>query len=493
MQRFYPSDPHHARRQLISVATIGLGLLLTLLITNILFNSFSQTFLIAILILGGLPVSMFAVLYWRWTFYLVFFLLVFEGVPRNLLNQVSLLLVKDVVLGLVYIGYFREYRFRTILNPKLRLLSFIILAILFYSLAEMLNPSLISPLVGLLGIKTLLFYIPLLYVGYEIIDESHKIIRFMAYMMILCNISCFFGIYQYIGGYEVIKAFQPVAVLSSAGALGQYYKMPGSFAGVGNFAGFLQIMFGLAFGLFYCRTKPLLKIFSIITMVNIGLVLVLMGQRSGWVFMLLCLFLGTFALSDNRKTRFVRVAVALFVFLSFLFVISSTDNIVGDRFSQFSSGDGFQKYLYDAPTGNIENQLGRLTTQGTIFGYGIGMAAPGSRYLNTNSEFIEAFTAVLIYELGFPGFILVTALLFMLVWVVSKALVEVVDFHYHNLIYFGLIVVIYIIIVGITYAPLNIPPNGQFFWLLPGMFIGLQRHQAETAPKAKLLKFEYLD
>ena len=474
-------------RQLIAIAVVIGSVLLTMALTSAMADGFNSVTIFLLLAGLGLPLGITAIMHWRLAFYIVIFLIVFEGIPRNLSNQVGVLLVKDVLLGFTYLGYFREYRFTTFLKPKLRILSTLLLVISSYSLAEMINPSLTSPLIGLIGIKTLLFYMPLVYLGYELITDGSKLVKFVVFVMVLTNLSCLLGIYQYIGGYAVIKFFQPVQIFSSLGGLGEYYKFPGSFAAAGNFAGFLQISFALSLGMLYCQGSRRLRAFSLLTAANCSLVSVLMGQRSNWIFILLCLILGSIALSGNNKARLARLGIAGLLVFGFFLAISSTDNIIGDRFSQFSSGTGFQQYLVDAPTGSVANQLSRLTTGGTVFGRGIGMASPGARYFNTDREFIEAYTADLIFELGFPGLILVFGMLFYLIWLACQALYAVTDLRYNNIIYYGLIVMVYLIIGSITYAPLTVPPNGQFFWLLPGMFIGLQSRVTQQVSLKELL------
>ena len=64
------------------------------------------------------------------------------------------------LLGLVYLGYLYEYKWKFSHLKVFRYFNAAYAALLVYSLVELINPSLPDITVGLIGLKTLLYYIP---------------------------------------------------------------------------------------------------------------------------------------------------------------------------------------------------------------------------------------------------------------------------------------------------------------------------------------------
>lgn len=459
------------------VLVIAVGSLL--LATGLLVNQEQRGLNLALLALPlGLPVALLLVAKWRWSFYGVILLLVFEGMIRNLLNQASLLLIKDGVIFLMYLGCLAQQGRQTIRLPKFRLFLLLLFLLTIYSLAELLNPALPGVLVGLIGLKSFLFYIPLLFVAYWVLDTPKKITVFTLYVLVLANISCFVALFQHLGGYEVLRLFQPVQIFSSAGALGVYYKLPGTFAAPGNLFGYLSVSFVLAMGLLYSQANRFSSFFAMLTIGNICLIFVLGGQRATWVFIPLCFFLGTFLQARHKLTVALRAGFALTLIAAFVIAISSDSNIVGDRFSEFVRGDAAYRYFIAAPLGPVTIQLKEVLA-GNLFGSGVGTTAPGARYVQENAPFVESFIAALIYELGPIGLLLVATLIGLVLFHTWQAFLSIRHRNYKNRVFFIFLWLAFLTTASGTYAPLVVPPAAQFFWLLPGLVLRLQQELSE--------------
>jgi hypothetical protein len=468
----------NSHKKLADGLIIGLAAILALLLPGIFSGQLSWYNLgLLLLVLGG-TTAVLSITFWQQAFFIVIMVLTFEGMVRNLTNQVTVLLLKDLLLGFVYLGYLIECGRAFQKEPKFRRLLQILFALFLFIVVQLANPNLASPLIGLVGLKTLLFYIPLLFIAYEVLDSAPKIIIFSIFTVILADISGAFGLVQYVLGVDFISIFQPEGVMAAVGENGIYYKLPGTFASPGNFASFMIVGFTLAMGLLYSKTSPVVKLFSLFSIFNLCLVLLLANHRATWVFVLLCFFLGAFLRTANTFVKLVRLGLALLLILAFINASTSTNNIVGDRLLQFTNGDGLQGYLIDAPIG----QLNFTLTNGGFLGKGIGAAAPGARYLWSDFQFIESFYAALLYELGPLGLLLEVSLLFTVLLNLVMAFFRLKTSGYRPIVFFIILLLLDTLVLSLTYAPIQIPPLSHYFWILPGVVLRLQRMQLQNQP-----------
>ena len=474
MQQIKSSNRRAAitQRRLVNLAILGVTVGLLLVLINLLFSKNSS--LIGLIIIGALvaiPACVVTVVNWRWSLYVLGFLIVFEGVARNLSNQVSVLLLKDGILALVYIGYMRENGLGFLRSKNMRRFFVGFVVVTVFCAIEVINPQIPSVLVGLIGLKTYVMYIPMLFLAYEVLDSPRKVERFVVFMLALGLASSALGAYQSFGGIEVVKQFQPGDVVSTWGSDGSFvsYKIPGSFAGPGNFSYFLQLVFALAIGLFYSKTSKWVSLFSLGCLGTFCFLLVLNSQRVAWVFIICCFLAGTFTYTTRWWLRFLRFALAALLVVAFVYAISSPDNVIGSRFSEFTQGEGVNNYLYAGPSDQIGAQLEAIS-KGRIFGVGTGMGAPGARYLlDSGFTFVESFLALLLYEMGPVGFFLIMGLVLLAVYDTWYAYKHSRGADHHNLVFFCLLWLVYMVITELTYAPLTIPPVAQFYWIIPGI------------------------
>ena len=110
----------------------------------------------------------------RPSLYAVVFALLIEGFFRNLTDNPGVLLVKDVLIGLIYIRVFGGRLIKgqalvpsTPLNGPL--LAFCVLVAL-----QCFNPNVIDVGQALVGIRSWLYYVPLFYVALEAFDSEAK-------------------------------------------------------------------------------------------------------------------------------------------------------------------------------------------------------------------------------------------------------------------------------------------------------------------------------
>lgn len=180
-----------------TILVLGLAILLIAVLTKLAFTNIILSLGLPFLLVVP-PVCWLLVIHWRNTFYLVVVTLVFEGLGRNLSNQIAVLLFKDGLLGLLYLGYLFELRWKFTKVKTFRHFSIAYVSLIVYCVIELLNPTLPDITVGIIGLKTLLYYVPLVYIAYEVLDSQEKIIRFSIVIFIFTFITSAFGLYEFL-------------------------------------------------------------------------------------------------------------------------------------------------------------------------------------------------------------------------------------------------------------------------------------------------------
>lgn len=147
---------------------------------------------------------------WRWSVYGLLLYLPFSGIPSLLLypHKGPGVLAKDFLFVLpAYAGFFGAYvaqRKRIVFDgapiPMLALVAAIVILQTF-------NPSIPSMLVGLIGLKVWLFYVPLLFLGYHFVRSREDLDRMLWLMCLAAIVPAAIGIIEAILIYGGKSAF----------------------------------------------------------------------------------------------------------------------------------------------------------------------------------------------------------------------------------------------------------------------------------------------
>ncbi len=189
---------------------------------------------------------------WRRSVKAVFFILVIDGALRKwLLPQASELIyfLKDFVLLGAYLRYFLFDDLSERFPIRNNLLNAAILVAGGWCIFQAFNPKLGSPIVGLLGVKSYLFYIPLIWMLPRLFrseDELYRFIRNHLFLLIpigILGIIQFSSpidhpINQYIPGRD-----EPIATFGFAGT--RNVRITSTFSYLNSYQGYLTACFGL--------------------------------------------------------------------------------------------------------------------------------------------------------------------------------------------------------------------------------------------------------
>jgi hypothetical protein len=137
---------------------------------------------------------------WRRGLYILLAWVVFEDLVRKYLgNNMAIFFGKDFLAIVLYLSFFVASRAKRV--PLFRPPFFRILMVFFwFGLVQVFNPASSSIFYGILGMKIYFLYIPLMYVGYALIDSEEDLRRFFTFNSILIIAVVGLGIAQSILG-----------------------------------------------------------------------------------------------------------------------------------------------------------------------------------------------------------------------------------------------------------------------------------------------------
>lgn len=352
---------------------------------------------------------------------------------------------------------------------------------------------------GILGLKVLLGYVPLIFCVQYLITDKKRLLILGRVLVLLAIVCCLLGLVQYwmlksgrcvgtrnLSGLLLFKpslgarCFVGGALLYSP-QVGQI-RLPGTFVSPWHWAWFLvpnaAICFATAFSdtAFFWRTTGL---------VGMGLVFinaVICGQRLAFalvpaVIIVLLILTGQVA---NLK-RFIPIgtglAVVLFVAFSFFnpdFIQERIDSFVG-------------RWNTAPPTAFIEEQFNyAIGNQEGILGRGLGKATNSTRVFGSVS-LVETFHPKLLFEIGWPGLIAFMIFVSHLTILSFKSYRSVKDRALRS---FGSSFWVFLLII--TYFPywypLDTDPVAVYYWLFAGVIFKLPDIDKQEQEKLKARK-----
>jgi hypothetical protein len=246
-----------SRRKIVSFVFFVFALLVAFTVTRYILNDDFESLALTGLVLAGSAIVVVVINSWRNGLYFFLAWLLFEDLARKFLgNNMAVYFAKDALLLIVYLSFFTAYRrkdrdLQTFRPPFLPVLYVFV----WFAAIQMFNPASTSIFYGLLGMKLYFYYMPLLFVGYAMIDSEADLRKFLNINLGLILIIAFLGIAQSIVGPRFlnpevlgqdIRLLSETYRVSAAGV--RVYRPTSVFVSTGRFADFLIAAWYLVFG-----------------------------------------------------------------------------------------------------------------------------------------------------------------------------------------------------------------------------------------------------
>jgi len=440
---------------------------------------------------------------WRNGLYFFLTWLLFEDFARKYLgNNMAIFFAKDFLVAVVYLSFFLAYRRKEVTSFRPPFLVPVLLFI-WFGVMQVFNPASTSLMFGVMGLKLFFYYVPLLFVGYALLNSEAELRRFFFVNMILASIIVSLGIAQAIIGHTFLN---PQIIADDIRELSTLYRVspisglimyrPNSvFVSTGRFGNFLLVTWLLVFGfsgyLLLRHKRGRSFAFLVLALTVAGLMLC--SSRGVVLWSAGSALVGSVAFvwgAPWRQRQVLRVLrgvqrTALGIVLGIVILLATYPEALLSRvafytetLSPSSSASELQHRTWIYPLANF---LGAFGYERWPYGYGIGTTSLGvqyvARFFNAKplGVGVESGFGALVVEMGIGGLILWLVMSFAILfsaWGVVKKL--------RGSPWFPLAFVIFwyggILLIPITFTGMQPYEDfvlNAYFWLLLGILFRL--------------------
>ena len=436
---------------------------------------------------------------WRLGIYGLIIFIPFCGLPTILLYPAPVWthVLKDVLFVLpAYIGFLRWYVFgqkgaARFLIPPVPICALVLLAVI--ATLGLLNPALANFMVGLIGLRTWLFYIPMVFLGYHLVRSKAELISVSRLMILMAAVPALFGIVQALLYYSGDKEAAYAIYGTAAYEVTQGFT---SFSAVGGTNGLTRLpslfTFGLQYSFFLFTMLPIAAALAVAEqtrpariVARAALAVILMagffsGSRAAFVMMPALLVFTAVLVGGGRGAVRRILGVVVLTGLGLFVVTTLLDSKIRS----------LGMHVLDAANIELLTALPyefHLAAQAPWLGVGTGMTTGPARVAFTSLTSmedlgvggIENYYAKARVELGVPGMIVVIILMVQIAmrayWVRRLVSDRALNYFAATLTAFFAIVVAYLV----KGSPIDYDPLNVYFWLFFGMLLKLPRLQAE--------------
>ena len=348
---------------------------------------------------------------WKLAIKFILVLVIIEGALRRWAFPQArdlIYFLKDFILIGSYIGFVSQPR---PLVDRYPLIKEITLVISIVCVLQAFNPSLGSPIIGLLGVKFYLLYIPLIWVIPYLFDSEKDLQSFLQKYLLLLIPICILGIAQYFSPPDsVINVYSPDGAAANA-SVGEFVRITGTFSYLAGHTTYMAICFSLLIVLIsrekLIRWQMIYSIELILVMANSFM----SGSRGLIIYeslfivsYILFLFFNSpkIALTSIRSLLVILTIATITTIVYFQPAIQA----LSDRAT--NSGDSVEERIVGSFTQVVDFSSIRLD------GYGTGATQSGANSLRSFLELpageelppSEGETGRVVIEIGMLGFIL---------------------------------------------------------------------------------------
>lgn len=390
---------------------------------------------------------------WRRGLYIFFVWLLFEDLARKYLgNNMAIYFAKDFLVAVVYLSFFLAWRRKQLQSFRPPFLVALMLMV-WFGFLQVFNPTSPHLVYGVLGMKLYFYYIPLMLIGYAVLDSETILRRFFLLNLIPILLIAALGIAQSVLGPTFLN---PAVLQEDIRELGSLYRVApisgvsvyratSVFVSAGRYVDLLYVAWLLALGFL---GYTLLRYrggrwWAFLAVSILAASLVMSASRGAFAWGLIDVFIvvGAFlwgapwrqreVMRTLRAIMRVGLGVALSIILLFL---AFPDALLGRLavYSETLSPDSPTSELtYRARDYPLRNFMAAFTYERWPYGYGIGTTALGTQYVarifgvKPLGAGVESGFGTIVVEMGVGGLVLwliMTAAILLSAWKVVLGL-----------------------------------------------------------------------
>jgi hypothetical protein len=362
--------------------------------------------------------------------------------------------------------------------------------------------------VGIVGLKILLSYIPLVLCGYYLIEQKRDLFVVNRLLIVMILVCCVLALIQYfllvqgicpdnefLNQLEVLvpksdTEFYP-NITEKASLKAQCFvggsvlynpdrgliRLPGTFSDPWQWGWFLVSSSVISYAASFSDPQKRWRVAGWVAMVLVFLATLVSGQRIP--FLLVPLFYLVLFIATSKHKQKLPLKLGILGLISLLAV--TLNPFIQERGLNF-----LDRWLYSSPIDFVGNQMQWMFNYAQLFGFGLGTASSGARHLagEEGIRLIETYYAKLLYEIGIVGFIAFMALVTILCILTFKAYLKVKN---AALKHWGLCIWIFLLFISYNpyYYPLSVEPVSVYYWLFAGILLKLPEISEKLEDEAR--------
>ncbi|NET59288.1 MAG: hypothetical protein F6K47_25060 [Symploca sp. SIO2E6] len=348
---------------------------------------------------------------------------------------------------------------------------------------------------GILGLKVLLGYVPLIFCGYYLIEGKKQLLFCSRLHLVLAIACCVLGLLQYsmltsgrcagtdhLTGEALFKATLDAKCLVGGSLLYSpsqgVIRLPGTFVSPWHWAWFLIANGALTFVSAFCDSSLFWRLAGLGGMALILVNAAISGQRIALalvpvLIIILLILTGQIA---NLK-RFIPIGVGMALVMSI--VVANNPGILQERYDSFVG-----RWEASPPTAFIEHQFQwAINERPGIFGKGLGRATNSTRAFG-RTKLVETFHPKLIYEIGYFGLLGFLALCTRLTMLTFQEYRSVRDKSLRSI---GACFWVFILFISYFpyWYPLDTDPVAVYYWFFAGVILKLPEIDKQEQEKLR--------
>jgi hypothetical protein len=439
----FPTGSGSRAKRYSSIALFVFALLAAYEISQLVMkNDWVSLGLIVVAVLG-LAFAIRILNNWRQGLYIFFGWLFFEDFARKYLgNNMAVYFAKDILVILVYMSFLlarRKSREKEGFRPPFLMP---LMVFVWFAAGQVFNPGSSSIFYGILGLKLYFLYIPLMYLGYALMDSEEDLRRFFMFNAVLILLVSSLGIAQSIIGPTFLNPstiqedIRDLSTLYRVSPLtGQIAYRPTSvFVSTGRFQNLIvaswMIVLGFG-GYLILRTRK--GRVAAFTTIGVLAAAALMSTSRGvmmWCLgsslVIMAAFVWGAPWKQREATRVIR-SIQRVVLLGGLAVITlsvifpeqvnSRLAIYSETLSPYSTASELAYRTREYP---LRNFLAAFETPRWMYGYGTGTASLGIQYV---SRILHAPPTGIGVENGYGQLVIEMGIVGLLLWLILGAAV----------------------------------------------------------------------
>lgn len=478
---------HRPRRVSVPTTMLAIIALLGVLVAGLVAGSGAGMLLLGV---GAFVVALaVGIVNWRWSVLALLAYIPIAGLPEIALypNGGPALLIKDILFVLpAYVGFaygaWMRRRWRVGFPGAPTALLF---ALALLVMVEAANPHLGNRLVGLIGIKLWLFYLPLIYLGYHFVRDRRDLNRLLGTVALGALVPAVVGLVEaalvYSGHSQTVygwygpaaKAVTQNFVAFDVGGTG-LTRLPSTFPYFVQYWQFTAAAMACAYAWWRGDPRRRRRPWGLALLLVIATAGMTSGARGAFVFLPLLMLM--IALLDRvGVVRLLALAIAATTtVLVALLVLGVAFSPLADL--TFSQGAKVSSLFTDA--------LGNLGSFGA-FGWGSGIDSGGARYAYHNSQdagvvfaplggvWYEAWWLKAFIEVGAAGLAVLLLLLYRLLGPALRQHVALQDRMLRSVSAALIALLLWNLIYSFKAQYIDVDPMDVYFWLLAGVVLKL--------------------